>query len=72
MSLLSLGSILFTSQLYVSTLIFDPTASITSILSVFLSSHGRASNAYGFDVRAPTGHKSITLAESSDSIDFSK
>ena len=50
----------------------DPTASITSMLSVFLSSQGLASKAYGFEVRAPTGHKSITLAESSDSIAFSK
>ena len=51
---------------------FEPTASMTSMLSVFLSSQGRASKAYGFDVRAPTGHRSITLAESSDSMAFSK
>ena len=51
---------------------FEPTASITSILSVFLSSQGLASKAYGFEVNAPTGHKSITFADSSESIDFSK
>ena len=45
---------------------------MTSTLSVFFSSQGLASKAYGFEVRAPTGHKSITLAESSDSIAFSK
>ena len=66
------GSIRFTSQPYVSILIFEPTASITSIDSVFFNSHGLASKTYGFDVSAPTGHKSITLPESSDSIDFSK
>ena len=42
------------------------------MLSVFFNSHGLASNAYGFEVRAPTGHRSITFPESSDSIDFSK
>ena len=42
------------------------------MLSVFFNSHGLASNAYGLDVSAPTGHKSITFADSSDSIDFSR
>ena len=41
-------------------------------VDVFFSSQGLASNAYGLEVKAPTGHKSITFAESSDSIDFSK
>ena len=49
-----------------------PKASNTSILSVFLSSQGLAINAYGFDVNAPTGHKSITLPDSSESMFFSK
>ena len=39
-----IGKTLFTSQSYVSTLILDPTASITSIVSVFFNSHGLASN----------------------------
>ena len=43
-----------------------------SIDSVFLSSQGLASNTYGFEVKAPTGHKSTTLAESSDCIDCSR
>ena len=43
-----------------------PTASMTSILSVRRSSQGRAVNAYGLLVSAPTGHKSITLPLSSD------
>ena len=47
-------------------------ASITSILSVFFNSQGRASKAYGLDVKAPTGQRSITFADNSDSIDFSK
>ena len=39
--------------------IFEPRESITSIVSVLSSSQGLAVNAYGFDVSAPTGHKSI-------------
>ena len=42
------------------------------MVSVFLSSQGLASNTYGFDVSAPTGHKSTTLADNSDCIDCSK
>ena len=42
------------------------------MLSVFFNSQGLASKAYGFDVKAPTGHKSTTLADNSDSIDFSR
>ena len=72
MSSFILGKTRFTSHPYVSTLIFDPIASITSILSVFFSSQGLASKTYGFEVKAPTGHKSITLADISDSIAFSK
>ena len=37
----------------------EPRPSITSIQFVLDSSHGLAENAYGFEVSAPTGHKSI-------------
>ena len=67
-----LGKTLFTSHPYVSTLIFEPTASITSIVSVFFNSQGLASKTYGFDVRAPTGHKSITFSDSFDESPFAK
>ena len=50
----------------------EPTASITSIDSVFLSSHGLASKTYGLEVRAPTGQRSITLPDNSDCTDCSK
>ena len=42
------------------------------MLWVFFNSHGLATYSYGFEVKAPTGHKSITLADISESIDFSK
>lgn len=67
----SLGMILMTSPVLVDTIMLDPTASNTSTLSVFRVSHGRAVNAYGFEVRAPTGHKSITFPDSSDRKNFS-
>lgn len=44
---------------------FAPNASITSIDSIRLVSQGRAVNAYGLEVRAPTGHRSITLPDNS-------
>ena len=44
----------------------DPTASKTSILSVFFNSHGLAEKAYGLEVNAPTGHKSITFPDNSE------
>jgi hypothetical protein len=53
------------------TTILLPTASKTSTLSVFLVSQGLAVKAYGFDVRAPTGQRSITFPESSDRKNFS-
>ena len=34
--------------------------------SVCFSSQGLVENAYGFEVKAPTGHKSITFPDSSD------
>ncbi len=45
-----------------------PTASITSTDSVFTSSHGRASRRTA--VNAPTGQRSMMLADSSDAIAF--
>ena len=42
------------------------------MVSVFFNSQGLASNTYGLEVNAPTGHKSTTFAESSDCIDCSK
>ena len=50
----------------------EPTASITSILSVLVNSQGLASKAYGLDVKAPTGQRSITFADNSESKVFSK
>ena len=52
--------------------ILKPIASITSIDSVFFNSQGLASKTYGLEVKATTGQRSITFAESSDSIDFSR
>ena len=53
-SSLILGWILMTCTPRESTRMLDPTASSTSTDSVFLSSQGRAWNAYGLEVRAPT------------------
>ena len=49
-----------------STRMFEPTASATSIDSVFLSPQLRARNSYGFELRAPTGHRSMMLPCSSE------
>jgi hypothetical protein len=68
---LILGNILSTSPVRVVTTILLPTASKTSTLSVFLVSQGLAVKAYGFDVRAPTGQRSITFPESSERKNFS-
>lgn len=38
---------------------------------LYLVSQGREVNAYGLDVSAPTGHKSITLPDISDKNIFS-
>ena len=38
-----------------------------SKLSIPVNSHGRARKEYGLDVKAPTGHKSIILADNSES-----
>lgn len=91
------GRILITSPPRVLTTMLLPTASRTSMVSVFLwstkqtlkswfqhwvfkwmsiqnwnlVSHGRAVNAYGFEVRAPTGQRSMTFPESSDMNIFS-
>jgi len=68
---LTLGNILSTSPVRVVTTILLPIASKTSTLSVFLVSQGLAVKAYGFDVRAPTGQRSITFPESSERKNFS-
>lgn len=60
-----------TSFVRIDTIMFEPTASNTSILSIFLVSHGLAVNEYGLEVKAPTGHKSITFPDSSDRNIFS-
>lgn len=43
--------------------IFDPILSVTSIVSTVFNSQGLALNAYNLEVKAPTGHKSITLPD---------
>jgi hypothetical protein len=68
---LTLGNILSTSPVRVVTTILLPIASRISTVSVFLVSQGLAVKAYGFEVRAPTGHRSITFPESSDRKNFS-
>ncbi len=60
------GRMRTTSRPRVSTRMAEPTASITSMLSVLRSSHGRVANAHGRCVSAPTGHRSTALADSSD------
>jgi len=40
-----------------------PTLSVKSIDSITFSSQGRALKAYVLDVKAPTGHKSITFPD---------
>ena len=52
--------------------IFEPTASIKSTDSTLSNSQGLALKAYGFDVKAPTGQRSITFPESSEDKDCSK
>mmetsp|Transcript_29180 Transcript_29180/g.74461 ORF Transcript_29180/g.74461 Transcript_29180/m.74461 type:complete len:445 (+) Transcript_29180:1810-3144(+) len=65
------GVMRMTSVPRLSTLMLAPSASLTSTLSVLLSSQLRAVNAYGLDVSAPTGHRSITLPDSSLATSFS-
>ena len=60
------GTTRITSVPRVSTLMFDPSPSVTSMDSAVRSSHDLAVNAKGLDVRAPTGQRSMTLPESSD------
>ena len=67
-----LGRALKTFFPLVSILILEPMPSNTSNVSVLVSSHGLDLNAYGLLVKAPTGHKSITFPDNSDSIVFSK
>jgi hypothetical protein len=55
-----------TSRPRQSTRMAEPTASITSTLSVLRNSHGRVANAHGLCVSAPTGHRSTAFADNSD------
>ena len=61
-----------TSPPRVLTTMLLPSASCTSIESTRRSSHGRAVNAYGFEVSAPTGHKSGVRRWHCGSIKFCK
>ena len=69
---LTRGMMRITSRPLRSTRIAEPTASITSMDSVLVSSHGRAVKANGFEVSAPTGQRSMTLPCSSDVIALSR
>mmetsp|Transcript_27297 Transcript_27297/g.48253 ORF Transcript_27297/g.48253 Transcript_27297/m.48253 type:complete len:351 (+) Transcript_27297:1283-2335(+) len=64
---LSLGMTRITSLLRASTRMDAPTASVTSMDSVLSSSQGRARKAYGLEVSAPTGQRSMTLPDISES-----
>ena len=50
----------------VSIRILEFNESNTSMEKADFNSQGRLVNAYGFEVNAPTGHKSITLPEISE------
>ena len=52
--------------------IAEPSASVTSTDSAWANSHERAWNAEGFEVSAPTGQRSITLACNSEVIACSR
>ena len=67
----SRGTMRMTSVPRVSTRMLQPSASLTSTDSTPLSSQFRAVKAYGLEVRAPTGHRSITFPESSLAMSFS-
>ncbi|GER26228.1 cellulase [Striga asiatica] len=59
------GTMRMTSGPLLSMRILEPTASVTSMLSVPFSSQLRALKAKGFEVRAPTGQISITFPDNS-------
>ncbi len=59
------GSTRITAGPRASTRMLEPIASITSMLGVLVSSHGRRWKALGLEVSAPTGHRSMTLPDSS-------
>jgi len=48
---------------FTATKILEPILSVKSIDSFVFNSHGRALKAYKREVKAPTGHKSITFPE---------
>ena len=64
-SSLSRGSTRMTSGPRTSMRMLLPTASITSMDSVLRQLPGRATKAYGFEVSAPTGQRSMMLPDSS-------
>ena len=66
MASLTRGKMRTTSRPRASTRIPEPSASMTSINSVLPYSQGRAWNAVGFAVSAPTGQRSTTLPCSSE------
>ena len=70
MSSFSRGITRITSLPRASTRMFEPSASLTSTVSVLLSSQLRYVKAVGLEVNAPTGHRSTTLPDSSDCIVF--
>ena len=65
-SLLFLGKILKISESLKLTYILLPRLSVKSIVSFDLNSQGLVLKAYGIEVKAPTGHKSITFPEISE------
>ena len=65
-SSLTIGRTLITSLFLVSNLIFEQTASETSIDSVLFSSQDLVVKENGFEVKAPTGHKSIIFPDNSE------
>uniref|UniRef100_A0A2M3ZNY4 Putative secreted peptide n=1 Tax=Anopheles braziliensis TaxID=58242 RepID=A0A2M3ZNY4_9DIPT len=71
MASFSRGSMRSTSPVLVLTTMLLPSASSTSIDSTLRISHGRATKLYGLLVSAPTGHRSITLPDSSERKNFS-
>merc|ERR1711966_412242 len=58
-----LGNTRMISYPRISTLMLLQILSKVSIDSTLFNSQGRAEKAYGFEVKAPTGHKSITFPE---------
>ena len=69
MSGFSLGTTRSTRLRRVWIRMFDPRQSCGLMLSQSVSSQDRAANLNGFEVRAPTGHRSIMLPDTSESME---